>query len=398
MIQFTSGTLGSNAPYNTEQSYTVTSSTATSFTVNIGNASFANTSGNTRTPNSFTVNNGATIAPNYTSTGNTVTITSSGFVAGHQVYLKFSTGGLATGAFDGVYTIASAGSSFTVTLPSSPANTSGVALIPRLSGGYNVTNSGGVSTILIQHSGNHNLEPNDLVQINFLINNPGTPAASGVYSVTSVNGPNSFRVTSPGTISSGSQGSTGMVAYPLKASQWTRSGTATLNYSTWSMGGTDNSLNQTPLDSTTVFNFFYPDYQYPGEMAQAGMTTPEFQLTNDSNTMTLTNTITQGTITNSNGNTLGNISLFGSNAITMDLSTYMTAGQTSNAAIPALVDSLGILLTGGNLSAASKTTISNFVANNTNFPYTTPTSLEIRNRVRAIVHLIATSAEYAIQK
>jgi hypothetical protein len=82
----------------------------------------------------------------------------------------------------------------------------------------------------------------------------------------------------------------------------------------------------------------------------------------------------------------------------MDLATYMTAGQTSNAAIPALVDTLGVLLTGGNLSSTSRTTISNYVANNTNFPYTTPTATEIRNRVRAIVHLIATTSEYAIQK
>jgi hypothetical protein len=40
------------------------------------------------------------------------------------------------------------------------------------------------------------------------------------------------------------------------------------------------------------------------------------------------------------------------------------------------------------------------VANSTNFPYTspTPTATEIRNRVRAIVHLIVTTSEYAIQK
>ncbi len=82
----------------------------------------------------------------------------------------------------------------------------------------------------------------------------------------------------------------------------------------------------------------------------------------------------------------------------MDLSAYMTAGQTSNAAIPALVDQLGDLLTGGQLSAATRTAIINFAANTTNFPYTTPTSTQMRDRVRAVVHLIVTSPEYAIQK
>ena len=225
---------------------------------------------------------------------------------------------------------------FTVTLASSPANTSGSTLIPRLTGGYNVINDGGSLSILIQHSGNHNLEVGDSVQIKFLILNPGTPAQSAVYTVASVNGPNSFRVTSPSVITNGSQGSGGMVAYPLKASQWNRSGTATVDPSTWSVGSSDGTLNQTPLDSNTVFNFFYPDYQLPGEMAKAGMTTPEFQLTNDSNTMILTNAITQGTVTNNGGNLNGYIAFFGSNAVTMDLGPYMTAGQTSNAAIPAL--------------------------------------------------------------
>jgi hypothetical protein len=401
-LRFTSGTLGSTSPYNTVRDYTVLAATATNFTIDIGTTSFSGTiTGNSHTPNNFTVSNTGTTAPNYTTSGNTVTITSSGFVAGYQLYLKFATGGLAGGAFDGVYMIASASSnSFTVTLASSPPNTDGIALIPRLGGGYNVSNSSGVSTILIQHSGNHNLVVDDAVQIHIRLNNQGTPAQSGVYTVTSINGPNSFRIASPTVISSGSQGSSGMYAYPLKASQWTRSGTVTVDPSTWSVGNTDNDLNQTPLDSTTVFNFFYPDYQYPGEMAQAGMTTPEFQLTNDSNTMLLTNKITQGTFTNSTSNTNGNISLLGSNAVTMDLATYMTAEQTSNAAIPALVNTLGILLTGGNLSSTSRTTISNYVANSTNFPYTspTPTATEIRNRVRAIVHLIVTTSEYAIQK
>ena len=84
----------------------------------------------------------------------------------------------------------------------------------------------------------------------------------------------------------------------------------------------------------------------------------------------------------------------------MDLSPYMTPTQTANAGIPALVDTLGNLLTGGQLTASTKTTIINFTANTTNFPYTTPTptATQMRDRVRAVVHLILTSPEYAIQK
>jgi uncharacterized protein (DUF1800 family) len=351
------------------------------------------------TANSFTVGSGASTNPNYSSVGNTVTVTASGFAAGDQVYIKFTSGGLAGAGFDGPYTVATAaGSNFNVTLTSSPANASGATMIPRLTGGYNVTTTAGVLSILLQTSGNHNLSVGESVQVKFLVTNSPIAAQSGVYSVTSIAGPNSFRITPPTTISNGSQGTSGMAVYPLKESQWTRSGTVTVSPSTWGVGYTQNNLNQTPLNATTVFNFFYPDYQYPGDLAKAGMTTPEFQLTNDSNTMNLTNLITQGTLTANNGNTAGHISFFSGSAITLDLAGYMTAGQTSNAAIPDLVDQLGVLLSGGNLSAAARTTISNYVANNTNFPYTTPTNTQMRDRVRAIVHLIATSADYAIQK
>jgi hypothetical protein len=77
----------------------------------------------------------------------------------------------------------------------------------------------------------------------------------------------------------------------------------------------------------------------------------------------------------------------------------LTYAQTQDSAIPALVANLGNLLTGGNLGSASQTVISNFVANQTNFPLTSTSSTQLMsNRVRAIVQLILISAEYAIQK
>jgi hypothetical protein len=129
------------------------------------------------------------------------------------------------------------------------------------------------------------------------------------------------------------------------------------------------------------------------------MTTPEFQLTNESNTMYLTNVITLGTLSNNSGNANGYISIINSsNAITMDLAPYMTLARTSNAGIPTLVNDLGVLLTGGNLTSAVKSTISNYVIAHQSYTTPTPTTTQMRDRVRAIVHLIATSAGYAIQR
>ena len=397
-LQFTSAALGLTAPYNQPQNYVVQSAAPTVFTINIGNTTFANiNSGTSITPNNFTVSNNTVSSGNYTVSGTTVTVINSNFDPGDQLFLSFTTGGLAAGGQSGVYTVtADTASSFTVSLAAPPADsTGGACLIPRLTGGYNVTTTAGVSTIHLQTGGNHNLVDGESVYIKIITGNQGTPALSGIYTVALVTGPNSFRVTSPGVISNGSQGTSGQAVLPRKASHWNRNGTVTVNLSTWNVGLTQNELNQTPLNAATVFNFFYPDYQYPGALAQAGLTTPEFQFTNDSSTMNLTNAISASIL--SSGNPNGYTSFkSGGGAVTMDLATYMTPAQTSNAGIPGLVDALGTLLTGGNLTVTTKNTIVNYVTSN--HPYTTPTSVQMRDRVRAIIQLIVTSAEYAIQK
>ena len=398
-LQFTSGSLGSSATYSQVANYTVQSATPTSFTIDIGNTTFGTTSGTTRTPFNFTVANVATISPAYTISGSTVSITTTSLAAGDRFYVKFTSGGLAGAGKDGTYTVTGySGGVATLSLGTAPAITvGGICLIPRLTGGYAVTTTGGVSKIQFQTGGNHNLDVGEAVQIKILQAITGTPATGGIYTVQSVDGPNSFTVNAPSVISNGSQGTSGMAVLPLKGDHWTRAGTVVVDPSTWGVG-TQSNLNQTPLNSTTVFNYFYPDYHYPGDLAKAGMTVPEFQLTNDSNTMNLTNIITQGTQTNNSGNTNGYVSFFSGSAIMMNFAPYMTPARTSNAGVPALVNELGVLLTGGNLSSTARTTISNYVANPTNFPYTTPTNTQMRDRVRAIVNLITTSAEYAIQK
>ena len=401
-IQFTSGTLGTTAPYNTVQTYTVVSAALTSFTINIGaNAAAGNPSGNAFLPYNFTVNTTGMSTASYNGVTNTVTITASGYTAGHQVYVKFSNNQLAGGTYDGVYTIASAtGTTFTITLSGSPpATSSGTAYIPRFTGGYNIVNVSNVSTIYLNTAGNHNLKVGDSVWIDFLVTNSPTPAPSQVYTVASVTQPNQFTVTITPAVTAGSQSTSGQAVYPLAISQWSRNGTCSVQFGTWNVSYSNNDLTQTPLGATTVFNFFYPDYRYPGAMATAGMTTPEFQLTNDSNTMNLTNVVTGGFL--SGGNTNGFQSFrSGGGAIPMDISSYMTAGQTSDATIPTLVDTLAARLVGGILNSTARTAIINYVANTTNFPYTTgnPTTTQMRDRVRAVIHLIVTSAEYAIQK
>jgi glutamate racemase len=76
----------------------------------------------------------------------------------------------------------------------------------------------------------------------------------------------------------------------------------------------------------------------------------------------------------------------------------MTPAFASDAGIPGLVDALSTLLLAGQLSPAAKGVIVNYVTDPANFPYTTATFEQIRDRVRATAHLIVTSPEFTIQR
>jgi len=413
-IQFTSGMA---APFNTVQSYTVASAApdtglSGSFTVNLGSGGpSSSTSGSAFTPNNFTVNTSGVATSTYSigGTGNqTVTVNSGGLTAGHQLYIKFTSGSLLNAGYDGIYTVQNGTggntiTNFTVTLSSSPpGTTSGGTLIPKLSGGYTVTTAGNQSTITLQTANNFDVKVGDQIQVDFLVTLTPLGAASQVYTVTGVPAGNLITIASPTVITAGTESTTGMVAYPLNNNAMTRSGAVNVDYGTFNIGNTTtgNALNQSPLNSATVFNFFYPNYQYPGAIAAAGMTTPEFQLTDDSDTMNLTNTVTNSILNSGTGNAFG-FSVYGSGLIFMDLGQYMTQAQTQDSAIQALATQLATLLdiNTNNLPANWLTTISSYVGNTTNFPYSSPpTTTQMRDRVRATLQLLLTSAEFAIQK
>ena len=133
--------------------------------------------------------------------------------------------------------------------------------------------------------------------------------------------------------------------------------------------GSTASLSQSPLRSPTVFNFFYPGYEFPGALASAGLTTPEFQLTSDSRVGQQMNFV-EGGILGNTGNTNGLSSFTGGNgSIFLDIGPWMTSKLTSDSGIPALVDALNSRLMAGQLSADAKTSIVDYVANTNNFAY-----------------------------
>jgi hypothetical protein len=153
------------------------------------------------------------------------------------------------------------------------------------------------------------------------------------------------------------------------------------------------------LRAPTVFNFYYPNYEFPGALASAGLTTPEFQLTSDTGVALQLNFL-EGGILNNTGNTNGLSSFTGGDGdIVLDIGPWMTINYTSATGIPTLVSNLNTVLLAGQLSAAAQTNIVNYVTNIVNFPYSLPpTGTQMRDRVRAVVHLITASPDFTIQK
>jgi hypothetical protein len=309
---------------------------------------------------------------------------------GDPVYLEFTTGGASNGLYQ-VVTVPDT-SHLTVTNADLAAH-SGNCLMPKLAaGGY--TQAG--TTITVSITGPHGLSPGNSVFINFT---SGT-AVSGTYAVAMAPDATHFTITAG---SPANQNHNSLSVYPLAPPPLNRSGTVVVQEDTWNMSYTDtgsaSSLSQSPLRSPTVFNFFYPGYEFPGALASAGLTTPEFQLTTDSGVGLQMNFI-EGGLLNNTGNTNGLSSFSGGNgAIVLDIGPWMTAGNTANAGIPGLVDALNTLLLAGQLSPAAKTCIVNYVATTNNFAYSlTPTPAQMRDRVRAVIHLLASSPDYLIQK
>ena len=355
----------------------------------------------------------------------TLTVNTNGPAVGESVYLKFLTGGFA----DGIYAVTSqpTGGSFTVTVAGTAptAAVAGTVIVPRASGYDNIVKgaTGTAAAITIATNSNTNLAVGNTVWIA-----AGTTAQlkDAAWTVASVLDERHFTVTNT-TTTYASESNQGVTLYPLIPPVLARSGNVALPASKFDMGNTNSVIVQTPLDSPTVFNFFYPDYQYPGSLSANDVTTPEFQLTTDSNIVTLSNTINSTILSSGNTNGLSN---FRNGAINLDLSAYLgapyvtvstasttkgttvTAVTTTTVDATALVNKLGDVLTGGMLSQGVKDQITALVNNATYFPptqtatgtTTTPPAAptlpttSARDKVRAVVQQILVSPEYAIQR
>ena len=314
-------------------------------------------------------------------------------LAGRPVYLSFTSGG----ASNGVYRVISTTNAnmFVVDTPDGTARSTNNCLVPKITGGGYVQNS---TNVTVTTPITHGLAPGDSIFIDFVAGQ----GIDGTYQVVTTPTWTNFTVIAPTAVN---RTQNGQIMFPLAAPDLVRSGNVAIRWSTFSVGATDTgasaSLSQTPLNSPSVFNFFFPDFKFPGVLAAAGLTTPEFMLTSDTEVMFQMNYLAGGIGLINSGNNTNGLTSFSSNDgdIVMDIGPWMGTNYTSNAGIPALVDTLNSLLMAGQLSPGARSVIIAYVANTTNFPYgNPPTANQRRDRVRAVIHLLLTSPDFTIQR
>lgn len=137
------------------------------------------------------------------------------------------------------------------------------------------------------------------------------------------------------------------------------------------------NLAQVPLHAPTVFNFFLPDYEPPGAIAQAGLKSPETEISTETTTITQANTM-QSVIYYGTGPS--------SDKITLNLTNEIALAASPSA----LADHLNLLFMGGEMSSAMRTTLVNAV---TSISSTNPTE-----RAKTAIYLTVNSPEFVVEK
>ncbi|GAB2904880.1 DUF1800 family protein [Uliginosibacterium flavum] len=179
----------------------------------------------------------------------------------------------------------------------------------------------------------------------------------------------------------------------LRLSQWLRAFNATSASGEFRIQNTDNpgtSLGQSPLRSSSVFNYYRPGFMPPGtEIARQNMVAPEMQIVSESAVAGYANFM-QSTIEAGVGRAEG-----GKRDVQADYSAQMAVADKP----VQLVDQLDLLLTGQRLSVGSRTRIAEAVTG-IGIPANNPANAENarRNRVKLATLLIMVSPEYLVQK
>ena len=317
--------------------------------------------------------------------------------SGNQVFMDFTSGPASGTAIDDlVYTITHSetanngdnGNAFTIPVVGTSATArTGNCMIPRFRPGSMTIAASGLAApndrrVTMRTEEDHHLAVGNQVQLNIYGIQTLPQPADLIVTVDTVVDLKTYTFLISSAISgwNTSQGNNSVYQFPLLSQPLNRTGTINSRSSTYQLGNTDGTLEQSPINADTVFNYFLPDYKFPGSLASQGITTPEFQLTAETTTVRQANFLYDGVFNPGTTNGYSSFSA-GNNAVAMDFSAWFgnatanagtpgavlgagtdtTKPWTNNENVGVLISRLNTLIAGDMLSTSARTIIQNFV-------------------------------------
>jgi uncharacterized protein (DUF1800 family) len=140
----------------------------------------------------------------------------------------------------------------------------------------------------------------------------------------------------------------------------------------------DNALGQSPLLAPSVFNFFSPDFKSPGEIAAAGMNSPEFQTTTETTMVGGLNFFARLIKDGGYG--------YKETALKLDFALFDDVAGEANA----LIDRINLLFMNQSITPATRTSMMRAI-----------NSIDVKSkteRVKAALILASIAPEFVIQK
>jgi uncharacterized protein (DUF1800 family) len=178
----------------------------------------------------------------------------------------------------------------------------------------------------------------------------------------------------------------------LRLSHVLRALHVTSNSGLFRQRNTDTQLFQTALRAPTVFNFFEPDFTYPGTLADNGLLAPEFQITSETQVLNMNNFFWDGLRWSHTGTNAG--AFAPTFDLRVDLATEAALSVLPSAGNPTdLLDRLNKLLMNGQMSSALRSRILTHVS-----ALASATEANRIDRAKQAIHLVVTSPDFAVQK
>ena len=168
---------------------------------------------------------------------------------------------------------------------------------------------------------------------------------------------------------------------------WRAFGAQPGNGGTWNVGSLERAWPQRPLGAPSVFNFFEPDYQQPGEIAEAGLYAPEFQILNESSFINISDELWRRIFSGYS------IQSPTSTTFTVPNAAYLPNSviDTIPAAHGSMVEALNQKMLFGAMSPTLRGKLTAFLDSQMS-------GAEHRRKVLDLIHLIAISPEFATQQ